>query len=63
MRSIALTVGQDLLKTNREIIQSQMGRLVGDKVRQSYDISEMLPERRKFLENWCSLLVKKGLKI
>ena len=40
-----------------------MGHLVGDKVRQAYDRSEMLPERRKFLEEWCSLLVEKGLKI
>ena len=62
-RSIALTVGQDLLKTNHEIIQRQMGHLVGDKVRQAYDRSEMLPERREFLEKWCSLLVEKGLKI
>jgi len=62
-RSVALTVGQDVLKTNHEIIQRQMGHLVGDKVRQAYDRSEMIPERRKFLEEWCSLLVKKGLKI
>ena len=63
VRSIALTVGQDLLKTDHEIIQRQMGHLVGDKVRQAYDRSEMLPERREFLEKWCSLLVEKGLKI
>ena len=41
-RSVALTVGQDLLKTNHEIIQRQMGKLVGDKVRQAYDRSEMI---------------------
>ena len=46
-----------------DIIQRQMGHLIGDKVRKAYDKSLMLEERREFLEQWCALLVKKGLKI
>ena len=40
-----------------------MGHLIGDKVRKAYDKSLMLEERREFLEQWCELLVKNGLKI
>ena len=62
-RSLPLTAGQEVLKTHHEIIQRQMGHLIGDKVRQAYDRSLMLEERREFLERWCSLLVKEGLKV
>ena len=60
-RSIALTNGQEKLGANPEIIQRQMGHLVGDKVRKAYDHSRMLKERKEFLENWGNLLVKQGL--
>ena len=54
---------QEVLKAPHDIIQRQMGHLIGDKVRKAYDKSLMLEERRDFLEQWCELLVKNGLKI
>ena len=60
-RSIALTNGQEKLGANFEIIQRQMGHLVGDKVRQAYDHSRLLKERKGFLEKWGNLLVEHGL--
>ena len=60
-RSIALTNGQEKLGANFEIIQRQMGHLVGDKVRQAYDRSRLLKERKGFLESWGNLLVANGL--
>lgn len=62
-RSVPLTVGQERLKVSHEIIQRQMGHLIGDKVRKSYDYSLMLEERREFLERWAQLLVEEGLKV
>ena len=62
-RSLPLTAGQEVLKAPHDIIQRQMGHLIGDKVRKAYDKSLMLEERRDFLEQWCELLVKNGLKI
>ena len=62
-RSLLLTAGQEALKAPHDIIQRQMGHLIGDKVRKAYDKSLMLEERRDFLEQWCKLLVKNGLKI
>ena len=62
-RSLPLTAGQEVLKAPHDIIQRQMGHLIGDKVRKAYDKSLMLEERRDFLEQWCKLLVKNGLKI
>ena len=62
-RSLPLTAGQEVLKAPHVIIQRQMGHLIGDKVRKAYDKSLMLEERREFLEQWCKLLVKNGLKI
>ena len=62
-RSLPLTAGQEVLKAPDDIIQRQMGHLIGDKVRKAYDKSLMLEERRDFLEQWCKLLVKNGLKI
>ena len=44
---------------NFEIIQRQMGHLVGDKVRRAYDHSKML-KKKEFLENWGKLLVNQG---
>lgn len=60
-RSVPLTVGQEDLKVSHDIIQRQMGHLIGDKVRKAYDNSLMLEERRDFLEKWCGLLTKSGL--
>ena len=62
-RTIALTNGQEQLGADYEIIQRQMGHLVGDKVRQAYDKSRMLKERKDFLDKWGDLLVKKGLSL
>lgn len=62
-RSVPLTAGQEVLKVNHEIIQRQMGHLIGDKVRRAYDESLMLDERREFMNRWSKLLVEKGLKI
>jgi integrase len=62
-RSVPLTVGQERLKVSHEIIQRQMGHLIGDKVRKAYDNSLMLEERREFLEKWSQLLVEEGLKV
>ena len=61
-RQLPLTVGQEILKTDHEIIQRQMGHLIGDKIRQAYDRSLMLEERRQFLQKWSLLLVEQGLK-
>ena len=62
-RSVPLTVGQDQLKVGHEIIQRQMGHLIGDKVRKAYDNSLMLDERRDFMEQWSRLLVEQGLQL
>ena len=62
-RSVPLTVGQDVMKVGHDIIQRQMGHLIGEKVRKAYDNSLMLDERRLFLERWCELLVANGLKM
>ena len=60
-RSVALTTGIDELKFSREVIKRQMGHLPEGKVNKAYDKSQMLPERRDFLEKWCGLLVENGL--
>ena len=62
-RSVPLTVGQERLKCSHEIIQRQMGHLIGDKVRKAYDNALMLEERKDFLERWCRLLVEAGLRL
>jgi integrase len=62
-RSVPLTVGQDTLKVSHEIIQRQMGHLIGDKVRKAYDNSLMLDERRSFMTEWSRLLIEQGLRI
>ena len=62
-RKMPLTAGQEVLKATPEIIQRQMGHLIGDKVRKAYDMSLLLDERRAFLEVWCKDLVKQGLQV
>ena len=44
-----------------EVIQRQMAHAVGDKVRQAYDDSALLDERRKFMVAWCDALLSQGL--
>ena len=61
-RHLALTAGQEVLKVDHEIIQRQMAHSFGDKVRGSYDKSQMLDERRQFMIAWCDALVEQGLK-
>lgn len=62
-RSVFLTVGQDSLSTDHEILQRQMGHAIGDHVRQAYDRSKQLVARAKFLQQWCQRLVESGLVI
>ena len=50
-RSVVLTVGQDVLKFPFYTIQRQMGHLLGDKVREAYDRSKILEERKEFLDS------------
>ena len=61
-RHLALTAGQEVLKVDHEIIQRQMAHSFGDKVRGSYDKSQMLDERRQFMIAWSDALVEQGLK-
>jgi len=62
-RSVPLTAGQDNLNISYDIIQRQMGHLLGDRVRQAYDKSQMLDERRDFMNAWTTALATKGLKV
>ena len=61
LRRTALTAGQDVLGLPAEVIQRQMAHAVGDKVRQTYDDSVLLDERRKFMVAWCNALLSQGL--
>ena len=63
VRSIALTEGQQVLGYSAEVIQRQMSHVVGDKVRQAYDHSQMLDERREFMNAWSDALLERGLLI
>ena len=38
-----------------------MGPLLGDKVREAYDRSKILEERKEFLDSWTSALFEHGL--
>ena len=61
LRRTALTAGQDVLRLPAEVIQRQMAHAVGDKIRQAYDHSRLLDERREFMIKWCDELVEQGL--
>jgi len=61
IRAIPLTVGQEVLGFESEIIQRQMAHIVGDKVRQAYDRSKFFEERRAFMVAWCDALTSQGL--
>jgi len=63
LRQLVLTAGQDVLDFPAEIIQRRMAHAVGDKVRQAYDKSQALDERRAFMDAWCDALVSHGLKV
>ncbi len=63
LRQLPLTAGQDVLDFPAEIIQRQMAHAVGDKIRQAYDKSQALKERRAFMDAWCDALVSHGLKV
>ena len=50
-----------MLKVDHEIIQRQMAYTFGDKIRGSYDKSQMMEERRDFMVAWSDALVEQGL--
>lgn len=60
-RHLALTAGQEVLKVDHEITQRQMAHTFGDKIRGSYDKSQMMEERREFMVVWSDALVEQGL--
>jgi len=62
-RSVFYTAGQDVFKTNLETIKRQMGHVIGDNVRQAYDRSRQLEERKIFMQKWSTWLVENGLVI
>ena len=61
VRSIPLTIGQDILGFKPEVIQRQLAHAIGDKVRQAYDRSTLLKERREFMIAWSDYLLNQGL--
>ena len=62
-RRLAMTVGKDILKSNHNVIELQMGHLPKGKVGKAYDGAELLEERTIFLEKWNQALVSKGMKV
>ena len=63
VRTLAETIGQDELGYMSEIIQRQLGHLVGDKTRRAYDRSLLLKKRKEFLDDWSTYLIDNGLRI
>jgi integrase len=63
LRRTALTAGQDVLGFSSDLIQRQMAHALGDKVRQSYDQSQLLDERKEFMVAWCDALLERGMKV
>tara|TARA_Y100001968_G_scaffold333165_1_gene394488 strand:+ start:982 stop:1464 length:483 start_codon:yes stop_codon:yes gene_type:complete len=63
VRHMALTFGQDILKTPFHVIDLQMGHKPPGKVRQAYDKAQYMDERIEFMNKWADLLLEKGLKI
>ena len=61
VRSIPLTIGQGILGFKPEVIQRQLAHAIGDKVRQAYDRSTLLKERRDFMIAWSDYLLDQGL--
>ena len=63
-RDVVVTVGQEVGKFQRDIIQRQIGHTEHKRgAIGSYDNSEKLDERREFLEWWNKELVRLGMKI
>ena len=63
VRHMALTFGQDILKTPFHVIDLQMGHQPPGKVRQAYDKAQYMDERTVFMKRWADLLLEKGLEI
>ena len=61
IRAIPLTMGQEMLGFDSDIIQRQLAHAIGDKVRQAYDRSQFWEERKKFMIAWCDALTAEGL--
>ena len=61
IRRLAMTVGKDILKSDHNVIELQMGHLPKGKVGRAYDGAERLEERTIFLEKWNQALVSKGM--
>lgn len=61
VRSMAMTIGQDILGFEPDVIQRQLAHSLGDKVRQAYDRSTLLKERREFMVSWSDYLLAQGL--
>ena len=61
VRAIPLTASQEMLVFAPEVIQRQMAHSMGDKVRQAYDRSKMMEERKAFMVAWCDALSDQGL--
>ena len=62
-RAMALTHGQERLKTPFHIIDLQLAHIKGDKIRQAYDRAQYMKERIKFMDEWSNLLVENGLEV
>ena len=62
-RSVFYSAGQELFNTSIETIKRQMGHTLGDNVRQAYDRSRQLEDRKIFMQKWSSWLVENGLVI
>ena len=63
LRRTALTAGQEVLGFPAELIQRQLSHAVGDKVRQAYDDSTLIDERKKFMIAWSDALLAQGMKV
>ena len=63
LRQLVTIAGVDVLKFPYEVISRQLAHAQGNKIRQAYDRSTMLEERRDFMNQWCDQLVTLGLQI
>ena len=61
-RRTANTAGIDVLKVELDVIKRQLGHLPEGKVNQAYDGSLRMEERREYLQRWCDLLEKNGMR-
>ena len=56
-----MTAEQEVLKVDHEIIQRQMVHTFFDKIRGSYDNSQMIEEHRDLMAAWSDALTEQGL--